>query len=493
MKVLIRADATPRMGSGHIVRCLALAAALRDQGATVSFAVSELPPHLVRALEQAGHGLFFVPAALSPDCAMPFADQAQVADAQATLAAAGQVDWLLVDSYRLGLPFEDAIRQAGIRLAVIDDLGREHRADLLLDQTLHRDAASRYAASDCTTRLLGPRFALLRPGFAAARQRVSARRGPVRRLFAMMGGTDPDDCLNLVLDAIVLAEADGIPADIVATSSHPALARLRARCAANPGWTLHTDSPDVAELMAVADLAIGAGGTASWERACLGVPSLAICIADNQRELLHEASAAGMLLALPAGSGSDNVAAALRLLIADEGLRQHLSAQGLALVDGGGARRVASAMRAALVTVRPATVADADALLAWRNAPAVREASRMTHEISADEHRQWLDRTLAADDRWLLLGLCQGAEIGAVRFDSLQPTCAEVSIYMSPAALPGDGAGLLAAAERWLLQRRPDMCAIVAEYRADNLPSQALFTNSGYRARTVTSQKRLKT
>jgi RimJ/RimL family protein N-acetyltransferase len=137
-------------------------------------------------------------------------------------------------------------------------------------------------------------------------------------------------------------------------------------------------------------------------------------------------------------------------------------------------------MRGALARVRPAAPDDCDKLLEWRNAPHVRAASRETAVIGLADHRAWFQRTLAASDRWLLVGDVEGVETGVVRFDRIEPDVAEVSIYTSPAARPGDGTALLAAAEAWLAEAQPDMQAVQAEYRADNLPSRTLFSNAGY-------------
>ncbi len=479
MKVVIRADSSPRIGAGHVVRCLALGRALQKLGAEVSFAAAAMPPHLAATIAEQGMELHRLPVAEPPGGETPLHDLGQIADAGATLAVATGADWIVVDSYALGQPFEDRVKSAGHRLLAIDDLARTHNADLLLDQTLHRQAEVRYAASS-GRKLLGPRYALLRPEFAVARDGVSARAGKAGRLFVMMSGSDPDDSCNMVMDAIERAGAQNMAADIVAGSGHPALARLQDRTARNPHWALHIDSARVAQLMAGADLAIGAGGSATWERACLGLPTVAICLAANQSELLREAEAASLLLLVPPPHDADGIAAALRSLLADDSQRSGMSARGLALVDGAGARRVAATMRGALARVRTATAEDCEKLLEWRNTPHVRAASRGTEEIKPADHRAWFKRTLASEDRWLLIGSVEGVETGVVRFDRIEPGVAEVSIYMSPEAMPGDGAGLLAAAEAWLTANQPDMQAVQAEYRADNQPSRALFSHAGY-------------
>ena len=229
-------------------------------------------------------------------------------------------------------------------------------------------------------------------------------------------------------------------------------------------------------------LAIGAAGSSSWERCALGVPSLAICVAENQRELLRQLARHGSVYA-PDGEPplQPPLTVHLAALLGNEALRNAMSARGMDLVDARGAARVAAALRASRVAVRPAVASDCDSVHAWRNAPEVRAASLDAREIPLDDHRAWFERTMRSDDRHLLVGEWQGRPVGVVRFD-VNGAHAEVSIFLAPGeAGRGLGPGLLRAGERWLAARRPEVASVRAQVLAANRPSRNLFELSGYR------------
>jgi spore coat polysaccharide biosynthesis predicted glycosyltransferase SpsG len=235
---------------------------------------------------------------------------------------------------------------------VIDDLPqRPHDADLLLDQNLPLQDAP--AAADrlppaCRT-LIGPRFALLRPEFAALRAHRPPRRGDLRRVLVFFsGGDDLGETLK-ALQGLVLARAQGLlkaEVDAVMGESNPGREAIAELCHAQ-GWTSHCQTPHMAALVAAADLAIGAGGSSSWERCALGLPALLTVLADNQQGValaLHRAGAARCL-----GWGADlqpaDYAAALAAL--NPALLARMSESAASLVDGLGSDRVAQALLAA--------------------------------------------------------------------------------------------------------------------------------------------------
>lgn len=487
MKVAFRADAGLAMGSGHIMRALCLAGALRERGAHATFFCRELPSHLERAIAAEGHSLRVL--------AMPAADDApqdcwpaarQAADAQATREVLGDAgtSWLVADHYGLGREWEAAMRPAARRVMAIDDLGRMHDCDLLLDANLHARPLKRYegrvpATAQC---LLGPSFALLRPEFAAARQEMRTRGGAVRRILVFMGGMDAGNATGTALEAIALSVPRGTALDVVIGTSHPARAAAEAFCAGWSGATCHVQTDRMAALLAACDLAIGAGGGATWERCCLGVPTLALALADNQRTLLGPAAAAGLVYT-PDGPVPDaaRLAIHLRALLDNEALREALSAAGLEAVDGRGARRVAAAMAAALVRVRPAVEGDGAAVLSWRNASRVRGMSLDSGEISAASHVRWFSQVLAAPDRALLVGEDDLGPVGVVRFD-LGESEATVSIYLAHERHgQGLGPGLLRAAEEWLAASHPGILEVHAQVLGGNSASLRLFKQGGYR------------
>lgn len=484
LSIALRVDAGPQIGTGHFMRCLALARALQLRGARLRFVARDLPARLRELLDQAGCDLAALPpgVANATPAGPPHAHWlpcSQHDDAQATIAAlAGQHwDWLVVDHYALDATWERALRPHAQRILVIDDLAdRAHDADLLLDQNLYADMQSRYAGGEL---LLGPGYALLRDEFRTARQRVRARNGTVRRMLVSFGGVDADNHTARAIAALAALGRQDLQVDVVIGAQHPAAGAIAADCE-RLGYACHVQAGNMAELMAAADLGLGAGGIAVWERCCLGLPTLTLVTAANQAAQVAHAASLGLLIA-PRGCDSvEGLTRHLSALLDNPALLQHVAARSSAAVDGQGLQRVAARLQAGAIRMRRATAADAEHLLAWRNHPRVRQASRDATEITPAGHAAWLAAVLADADRMLLVGECGGAAVGVVRFD-LNGDAAEVSIYLVPdGGFAGWGRALLACAESWLATERAGVRQIRAQVLGGNAASHRLFAEAGY-------------
>ncbi len=505
MKIAIRVDASPVIGSGHLMRCLTLADRLAAADAQVRFVCRQMPQSLEALIRDAGHECARLPALAAGDFT-PTADDSPHAgwlgiewtiDADETAAALADQpawDWLIVDHYGLDTRWQGRMRQAAKRIMVIDDLAdRAHDCDLLLDQNLYADMAARYTEhvpANCRL-LLGPRHAMLRADFATLRAKVQPRDGEVSRLLVFLGGMDAGNVTSIVLQALDKLPRREFATDVVIGAGHPAREAIERDCA-RLGLICHVQTPRMAELMAAADLAIGAGGTATWERCALGVPTLALCLADNQRQLIHDGSRAGLLHGPDIGADdSAAISRHLAALLDSAGLRKLLSANAMAAVDGRGAERVVRALGVTDVAIRPATAADSDALFTWRNSAQIRAVSHSSEPIARQSHERWLTAVLADPDRPLLIGTRAGKPVGVVRFD-IDETAAEVSIYLVPGnSGAGLGAGLLLAAEAWLAGARPRVNALHAEVLGDNHASHRLFTGCDYALQQTRYRKRI--
>jgi RimJ/RimL family protein N-acetyltransferase len=252
------------------------------------------------------------------------------------------------------------------------------------------------------------------------------------------------------------------------------------RACAEHGYVSHVQPDALATMMAAADLAIGAAGSMTWERCCVGLPAAAAAVAGNQEPVLEHAVRARLLQPIAGPVSRASVADALRALLRDEALRTELSRNGLATVDGRGAARVARAMSHGAIAIRPAVTADAAAMFTWRNDETVRRSAWQTDAIEWPAHEAWIASALANADRHLLVAEADGTPIGVLRFDVSGPA-AEVSLYRVPGSgRPGAGAPMLLAGERWLHARRPEVTAIIATVRPENAPSHRLFRACGY-------------
>ena len=203
-----------------------------------------------------------------------------------------------MDSYALYIAWERRLRAVAARIFVIDDLAnRVHDCDALLDQNFYRDAAHRYdglVPATCEVRI-GPRYALLREEFFAARRSLRTRDGHLRRVFVFYGGSDLTRETEKAVRALLAVPELRLAADVVVGSSNAHLAEIKALCAGHENLHLHVQAQNMAALMATADLALGAGGTTTWERCFLGLPALVTVIAENQRSIAKDTAAAGLV------------------------------------------------------------------------------------------------------------------------------------------------------------------------------------------------------
>jgi UDP-2,4-diacetamido-2,4,6-trideoxy-beta-L-altropyranose hydrolase len=308
MKIVIRADASISTGTGHIMRCLTLAKALYERGEKVIFVCRDVPGNCFGIIQNNG---FDVIRLAGND---PFiADQ----DAEQTAIGMGdKPDWLIVDHYAIGADWERLLRPHVGRIMVIDDLAdRPHDCNVLLDQNLFDDMQLRYdglTPPDCRL-FLGPRFALLRDEFIAARRTLRERSGNVKRILLFFGGSDPTNETEKAMQSFNQLFYRDISIDVVVGFSNPIAYKIRDICADKPKVTFHHQVSNMAELMAHADLAIGAGGTTTWERCFLGLPTLIVVIADNQVKPAQATDNAG--LARLVGSSSKVTASSLATAI----------------------------------------------------------------------------------------------------------------------------------------------------------------------------------
>lgn len=290
MIVLIRADASLDIGTGHVMRCAALGMRLMARGALVHFVCAGLPDRLADWLQTRGFGLSLLPAANIADWRT---------DLAATVEAARQIghaDLLIVDHYRLESGWESGMRPHARRILVVDDLAdRDHDCDLLLDQNLHDDMPNRYKqhAPPRTLLFLGPKYALLRAEFdGQGLERI--RDGSVKRLLVFFGGTDPGNQTGKMIDALRVLDSPILESTIVLGTAHPCRNSIHQSATGLPNIRVLDATDRISILMSEADLAVGTCGVAGWERCALGLPSLVVVTAENQREdaeILHRLGA----------------------------------------------------------------------------------------------------------------------------------------------------------------------------------------------------------
>lgn len=296
MNILIRADASVAIGTGHIMRCLTLADELTEQGHQIVFAYEQMPEPLLLSLQEKGYSTLKLP----DPCSAEF-DQQEDADALISrLDSFPRIDVLLVDHYRLNTVWETALRPYTNQLVVIDDLAdRPHNCDILLDQNYYSNGELRYIGlvPESCQLLLGPQYALLRKEFREAhRRKVFYKKNGVKNVLVFFSGSDPTGETIKFLNAL---ENNPLPRNhffhIIAGSANPLKEQLKLQCARIPGVRYDVQVANMSELLLQSDLCLGAGGTAMWERMVLGVPSITVILADNQRETVTALAHAGAI------------------------------------------------------------------------------------------------------------------------------------------------------------------------------------------------------
>jgi UDP-2,4-diacetamido-2,4,6-trideoxy-beta-L-altropyranose hydrolase len=494
LKIAIRVDASNEIGTGHFMRCLTLADALKQRRAEIHFLSRNLPEHFKAMLMERKHLLSPLVGILSRanDTTLTHSrwlGTTQEIDAEESLEALADqaVDWLIVDHYGLDARWESALRQTARNILVIDDLAdRLHDCDVLLDQNLYANLDTPYRARlpEHSRLLLGPRYALVRDDFRRLHEDLKPRTGPVKRLLVFFGA-DPDNYTSRTVEVLRDLGSQELHVDVAIGAQHPYRAQIQAACDEHH-FALHVQTSRMAQLMAAADLAIGAGGSATWERCCVGVPTFAICTADNQVRQVADAASAGLLYA-PNLTGDLTLAIKRHIsaVIENASLRHCISRNGMDTVDGLGALRVIAVMGCTGITIRAANREDARRLFEWRNHPTIRGVSHRSEIITWEDHQDWLASALTDPERLLLIGEREGIPVGVVRFD-VQNGEAEISIYVGPDLKEaGLGRDLLMTAERWLSANRAEIEAIRAQVLGDNRRSRALFLGSGYRLQSA--------
>ena len=300
MNVAIRTDASTLIGSGHLMRCLTLADHLRSAGAEVLFVAREHPGHLCDAIAERGFSVVRLPAPEITASATERHDYRSwlavpwEQDARETGAALEEADrkwsWLVVDHYGLDHRWESAVRPHGARIMVIDDLAnRKHDCELLLDQNFYLDLEGRYDSltpGGCR-HLLGPSDALLRTQFYECERQMSPRDGTVRHVLVFYGGVDATGETMKTMRALDGFRQGNLTADVVVGPSNREADKIGALCDWSDRFVCHDRVENMAELMARADISFGGGGTTTWERCYLGLPTATVEVADNQQVMLE--------------------------------------------------------------------------------------------------------------------------------------------------------------------------------------------------------------
>ena len=480
-RVVFRADASPSIGGGHLMRCLTLADALSAKGWTPAFACNDAARSVVHQLSG------------QVDVYCGAGDQLDAAAISRRWPEG--CDLLVVDHYELGAAFESSCQGWARKVAVLDDLAdRPHDCDMLIDTTFQRQAASYVAlVAPHTAMLLGSAFALLRPEFAAVRASSideRSRREDTRRVFVSLGYTDVDGITEQVVRAL-LASSSPFLIDVVATKSTRSWKPLAALASSDSRIAIHDNPPHIASLMAAADIAIGGGGTTSWERCTLGLPTVLLVLAENQRLIASrlEKAGAAIVVASPFSANRGPFLDAVDQLARNRKMRLEMSAAAAAIVDGRGAERVVRAIltgrhgrapKPDQISLRQATEDDSLLIWAWRNDISSRENSIQMQPVSWMEHSCWYDLAVRDPKKLIFIASDAGDDCGVIRFDQDDGTKSVVSVIVAPDRRgKGFGTALIEKACSLIAKILPGN-EVRANIKSSNTVSRHAFESCGF-------------
>ncbi len=342
---VFRVDASFEIGTGHVMRCLALSSRLKNGGFEVSFVCRELPGDLCHLIQEMGFPVYRLKGSgrqgrsIRPDITEDMRETRAFLQRFPMMPA-----WLIVDHYQLDAVWEQGLRSTVSKIMVVDDVpARRHLCDLLIDQNCYDGMHERYKSlvpPGCVM-LLGPDFALVRPEFIAARGNGRARSGKVENILVFLGGSDPTNQTLKVLDAARLLNYEAISLDILIGVNNVHRSEIENAASSLPGSVCHFNVSNVPELMAAADLYIGSPGIATWERCCVGLPSIIMATHPTQVETaqyLH-----GKKMSLYIGESekitAEQIAASVRRVMSIPEMLCEFSRNSLATVDGQGVER----------------------------------------------------------------------------------------------------------------------------------------------------------
>lgn len=476
--LVIRVDASTEIGTGHLMRCLALAQAWKDGGNKVTFITNCQSEGLLQRLRDEEFSLHVLTGS-HPDPK----DWGYTKDILASYPDA----WVVLDNYHFGEVYQQQVKEAGHPLLVIDDMAhrKHYYADIVLNQNLHAEKLP-YSCEPYTRLLLGTRYVLLRREFLARKDRKRQIPGVARHVLVTLGGSDAENHTLKVIQALQKVDITGLEATVVVGAGNPHADEVEAAARQNHvPIQLVRDARDMPRLMAWADMAVSSAGSTVWELLFMGTPALVIILADNQRQIAEEVEKQGVArnLGRAANLSVQSLAKSLVLMANDSNLRRKISKNARQLVDGGGAQRVVASIqegRALELRLRPARQKDCRLLWEWANDPAVRAASFSSDFIPWEEHQSWL-RTKLSDPtcHYYILLSEEGVPVGQVRFDASGDE-AEGNVSIAP-NLRGRGYGALGiqiASER--LFRETAVSRIYAHIKPDNNASIQAFTEAGY-------------
>jgi UDP-2,4-diacetamido-2,4,6-trideoxy-beta-L-altropyranose hydrolase len=499
LKIVFRADASLKIGTGHVMRCLTLAHKLKENGADCEFICRNHEGNLLKKIHNEGFKVTTLTTEASTSCEIKmdeevldhadWLDTHWRVDADQTIQALHEnPDWLIVDHYSLDVNWEITVRPHCKKIMVIDDLAdRKHDCDLLLDQNLIKGMDDRYyelLSPNCVT-LLGPNYALLQPQYEKLHENVKLKSNKISRIFVFFGGFDNHNLTSLVISAFLNLERPDIILDVVINQMNLGASNIIKQTQIHENIILHDMLPSLAPLIFNADFAIGAGGITSWERCCLGLPSLVITSAKNQKSIVAELHRQRIINYLGHYDcvTKPMITNSLKNLLDYESIVDW-SMRCWNIVDGKGAERIASFLLINSYTKLKARLAsenDEKLLLRWSNDALARKNALNPKKITSKEHNNWLEKRLNNHSFCIIfiIETIKGLPIGNVRFESIDANW-EISFLLDPLARGKNLSKKMVETSINAFGEYNSKALVIGRVKKDNIASRKIFEYMGF-------------
>ncbi|WP_179051282.1 UDP-2,4-diacetamido-2,4,6-trideoxy-beta-L-altropyranose hydrolase [Nostoc sp. TCL26-01] len=486
MNLLFRVDVSTQIGTGHLMRCLALAQAWQDAGGKAVFVMANIVPVLEKRLISEGIEI------------LKITNQLATKDAETTAMLVNKFnsDWLVIDGYHFDDEYQKIIKSVGLKILFIDDYGHvnHYYADIVLNQNISADGGLYTNREPYTQLLLGTRYTLLRREFWQWQGWQRINPSIASKILITMGGADIDNVTLKVIQGLQLLSDYPLEVLVVIGGSNPHYDQLKSAAEASKfPIRLENNVINMPELIAWADLAITAGGSTCWELAFMGLPSLIIILAENQQAIaqkLHSLKAA-INLGWYHDISADEIALAVNQLSQDIHRRLAMSKSSQSLVDGSGSQRIVRYLKNYLLKLRSVSIEDCELLWQWANDPEVRVASFSSEFIGWEEHLQWFKSKLNSPNCIFYIALNEhNIPIGQIRYE-IEAREAVISISIAQQFRhQGYGSYLIELAQKQIF-KNIHIVKIHAYIKQNNQASIRTFTKTGFQiVETVLKQEK---
>ncbi|WML68415.1 MAG: UDP-N-acetylglucosamine--N-acetylmuramyl-(pentapeptide) pyrophosphoryl-undecaprenol N-acetylglucosamine transferase [Methanoregula sp. SKADARSKE-2] len=425
--LVIRADAGPVVGTGHVMRCLALAEAWQECGGKVILASVSVVSALDVRLKEKGIEVAHI-----------FREAGSMGDAEETIRIAKKfgADWIVIDGYSFGADYQRSIRNAGFYQLFIDDYGHadHYCADIVLNQNIYASRSLYPAHEQYTHFFLGTDYVLLRKEFLNLPRQDREIPEVAQKLLITLGGCDPENITLAIIETIKSAEIPDLHIVVVVGGANPHTKLIDQAVSGHPHFTVLRDAGNMPELMAWADVAISAGGGTCWELLFMGVPSIVIPIAGNQELVARKLGLRSLACVLSESEAKKShlLAKTLSRILCSREIRSGLSKRMAGYIDGNGPARIIHAMETPALILRTAEPGDCEMVWRWINDPDVRLVSFTQEPIPLDHHRAWFASSLSDPGLIYYLALePHTGPIGQARF-RIENRDATISVLVAP-------------------------------------------------------------